>query len=177
MNKEKISVDDFVKKYTAFTSDKAKETYMASLMNSSAYISYAVKIVTAQQILQNSCFDKQGKVHIDSCKKYLLYIAAIFNFYTNIRLDETQIMQDYDTLEKLNLINAFIRLMPERELKMFDTVLKMAQDDLLANYCGLEHYLENKLSNIDQVSKQTLTFLLEKFVDMAKTYDNTKSPL
>lgn len=171
MNKEKISVDEFVKKYKAFTSDKAKETYIASLVNMSAYVPYAVKIVTAQQILQSSCFNKQGNIHIDSCKKYLLYIAAIFNFYTNVQLSETQIMQDYDALEKLNVINIFIKLMPERDLKIFDTVLKMSQDDLLANYCGLEHYLEKKLSNIDQTSKQTLAFLLEKIVDIAKAED------
>lgn len=144
MSEKKITVKDFVKQYKKLNSDATKNIYIKSMIKDDCYIPYAVKIATANTILENSCFDKDGNIKFDSCKKYLMYVWAIFSLYTDIELEVKNIMDEYDMLEKEDLVSMVILLIPKREMEIFDTVLKMRQDDLIANYCGLENYLERK---------------------------------
>lgn len=147
MSEKKITVKDFVKQYKKLNSDATKNIYIKSMIKDDCYIPYAVKIVTANTILENSCFDKDGNIKFDSCKKYLMYVWAIFSLYTDIELEVKNIMDEYDVLQKEGLVDIIIDSISDIEKKEFDYVLKMRQDDFVANYCGFENYIERKLKN------------------------------
>lgn len=166
---KRITVDEFLKTYNKFSSDTAKQTYLKTIIKHNQYVGYATKIVMANMILEKSCFNKDtGEVCFDSCKKYLMYVWAVLHMYTLIDMNVEHIMDDYDKLESNNWICLLMSMIPERELKQFDTVLKMRQDDLIANHCGLEHYLDRKMNKgsnewakVIQPALTTLTQVLE----------------
>lgn len=161
MSEKKITVKDFVKQYKKLNSDATKNIYIKSMIKDDCYIPYAVKIATANTILENSCFDKDGNIKFDSCKKYLMYVWAIFSLYTDIELEVKNIMDEYDVLQKEGLIDIIIDSISDIEKKEFDYVLKMRQDDFIANYCGLENYIERKLKNEIKKMDNGLDILLQ----------------
>ncbi len=151
MNKDnvtnKIEVIELVNQYNKFTSEKLKVDYLKSTIKINTYVNYMSKVFYANQILKNSCYDEKNNVKLDSCKKYLLYIYSIFILYTNINLHEDNLINEYDLLESNNLVDEIIKLIPDKEVHTFDTVLKMCQDDMMSNYYELHGYIDKKLKD------------------------------
>lgn len=161
MTNKTYTVQEFIKKYNSFTSEKAKETFLKSVIKNN-YVDFLVKVEYARKIIELSGFRKEtGKPHMDSCKQYLLYIFSIITMYTNIVMDEQKVHEEYDKLEKNHLIVLILSMLPEREIKMFDSILQMQKDDWFTNYHGFEHYLEIEsekgktwlLKNMDTIIK------------------------
>jgi len=153
-----ISVTDLVAKYTSLNAPTAKENYLKSVIQIKPYISYATKIVYINKIIDNSCYDENKNIHIDSCKKYLLYVQALIMAYTNIMFDVKDPINEYDRLDSSGLLEIILSMIPEGELQSFDTMLKMKQDDLMTNYYGIHAYIDKKLKDFyprlgDSVSK------------------------
>ena len=67
-----IIIDKLVDGYLKRTSTKMKEEYLKTVIKVKPYIGYGVKIFLADTIIKTSCL-KEGRVYIDSCKKYMLY--------------------------------------------------------------------------------------------------------
>lgn len=133
MNKE-ISVENFVKKFEGFKNDSAREAYLKQCVKFVDYIDFEVVQAICDGILANSCVDKDGNVRIDSCKKYVMYVYAIFDQYTNIKVNSKEWMKEFNMLYRNGLVDMVCQLMPERLMATLDSVLKMKSDDLIANY-------------------------------------------
>lgn len=146
MENNRIDILDLIDNYNKRTSEKTKEEFLKSKIKIVPYIDYATKIILAKNIILNSCY-KNDIFYVDSCKKYLLYIYAILKHWTNLNIEEVNLISQYDLLDRNGLIEKILGLIPEKEISSFGTILEMKENDLMMNERNI-HSVVNK--NIDK---------------------------
>lgn len=173
MENKKIDVNELIDAYKKRSSDKLKDEFLKTKINIVPYISYGMKMAFADNIVNNCCY-KDGIVKIDSCKKYLLYIYALFKYWTNLDIKEESLLQQYDLLDEAGLIEKIIALIPEKEVSTFSTILEMKENDLSVNDYGTYALINKKtemyapkLLNIVEIFLTSLEAKIEK-LDVSK---------
>lgn len=132
--RKKVAVDELVNKYSKLKTKEAKDAYLKGAVQFTDYINFEVVGEICTNILANSCYDADGNVKIDSCKKYLMYVFAIFDQYTNINVDAKDWLNQFNQLYRYGLVDAVCALIPEANMATLDSVLKMKTDDMMTNY-------------------------------------------
>ena len=145
MEIKNIEVKDFVDRYVKFNTTTAKETYLKTAVKFVDYMNFEVVEVLCDQILANSCIDKNGNVKVDTCKKYLMYIYVIFDQYTNITVHSDKWLEEFNLLSKAGLVETVCQLMPESLITTLDSVLKMKTDDMMTNYYEPHAFISNQV--------------------------------
>lgn len=171
-----IIIDKLIDGYLKRTSIKMKEEYLKTVIKIKPYVSYGVKIFLADTIIKTSCL-KDGRVYIDSCKKYLLYIYALIDTYTNIEINQKDWLFQYDRLDSLGLIESILALISEKERATFKTILDMKLDDLMTNRYGIYAYIDEQMDRaakiVPELSK-AFGPLIEKLSKQVETLDENK---
>ena len=129
-----VSVKEFVKALTNRSSDDARRVYLEGTLAVKDYERYEVVCAICDQIIASSYFTADGQFKVDSCKKYLMYVSALLNTYTNIRFDESDALGDFNLLQRYGLVDVIINYIPDAQVAMFDSVLNMKSNDLMTNY-------------------------------------------
>ena len=171
-----ITIDKLIDGYLKRTSIKMKEEYLKTVIKVKPYVSYGVKIFLADTIIKTSCL-KDGRVYIDSCKKYLLYIYALIDTYTNIEINQKEWMFQYDRLDSLGLIEPILALIPEKERSTFKTILDMKLDDLMTNKYGIYAYIDEQMDRAAKIAPEigkAFGPLIEKLSKQIETLDENK---
>ena len=171
-----ITIDKLIDNYLKRTSIKMKEEYLKVAIKVKPYISYTAKVVLADSIVKTSCL-KDGRVHIDSCKKYLLYVYTLIDAYTNIEINQKEWIFQYDRLDSLGLIESILALIPERERVTFKTILDMKQDDLMTNKYGTHAFVEEQVNRVTAIAPElskAFAPLVEKLNEKIETLDENK---
>lgn len=171
-----ITIDKLIDGYLQRTSIKMKEEYLKIAIKVKPYIGYGVKIFLADNIIKTSCL-KNGRVYIDSCKKYLLYIYALIDTYTNIEINQKEWMFQYDRLDSLGLIEPILALIPEKERATFKTILDMKLDDLMTNRYGTYAFIDEQMDRFTTIAPEiakVFTPLVDKLNKQVETLDENK---
>lgn len=129
-----VTVKEFVKALTTRSSDDARRIYLEGTLAVKDYERYEVVCAICDQIVASSYFTGDGQFKLDSCKKYLMYVSALLNTYTNIRFDENDALGDFNLLQRYGLVDVIIGYIPDAQVAMFDSVLNMKSNDLMTNY-------------------------------------------
>ena len=176
MNKtmEKISVIDFVEKYRKNTTPQQKETYLNKNLIITPYVGYLVKELQAKNIVKESSLDDKGHVSINSSKRYILYIYSLIKLYTNLKMEPTDIINDYDMLDSSGLLDEILKRIPEKEKTTFDTMVNMQYDDFMTNYYNIHGYLDNKLKTLYPYIGDSITHLLDSSSAFLENLDENK---
>lgn len=173
---KRIDLYKLVEEYKKRSSTKLKEEFLKAYIKIVPYLGYATKIFLAQNIINQTCM-KDGKVHIDSCKKYIMYIYTMIKFYTNIDIHEKDLMIQYDLLDENNMIEKILDLIPEKERITFKTILDMKQDDLMTNKYGTHAFIEEQMDRIEGASSkfsEAFAPLVDTLTEKVKTLDENK---
>lgn len=171
-----ITIDKLIDGYLKRTSIKMKEEYLKTVIKVKPYVSYGVKIFLADTIIKTSCL-KDGRVYIDSCKKYLLYIYALIDTYTNIEINRKEWMFQYDRLDSLGLIEPILALISEKERATFKTILDMKLDDLMTNRYGIYAYIDEQIDRAAKIAPEigkAFGPLIDKLNKQVETLDENK---
>lgn len=173
---KRIDLYKLVENYKKRSSTKLKEEFLKAQVKIVPYQGYTTKLFLAQNIINISCM-KDGKVHIDSCKKYIMYIYTMIKFYTNIDIHEKDLMIQYDLLDENNMIEKILNLIPEKERITFKTILDMKQDDLMTNKYGTHAFVEEQMDRIENISSkfsEAFAPVIETLTEKVKTLDESK---
>lgn len=171
-----ITIDKLIDGYLKRTSIKMKEEYLKTVIKVKPYVSYGVKIFLADTIIKTSCL-RDGRVYIDSCKKYLLYIYALIDTYTNIEINQKELVFQYDRLDSLGLIEPILSLVSEKERATFKTILDMKLDDLMTNKYGIYAYIDDQMDRFTTIAPEiakVFTPLIDKLSKQVETLDENK---
>ena len=163
-----ITVKEFVDGYKKQTDDvtNKKEKYIKKFVGNN-YVNYATKLSVADQIVQLSSTNQvdgqvNGQIKINSSLRYLLYVFNLIDLYTNITVDFSNILEEYDLLEEQGLVDELIRLMPQREVTSFETILKMVFYDFIQNNYENHAFISNQVQRIVDIFTATTSPLIEK---------------
>lgn len=171
-----LSIDKLIENYLRRTSTKMKEEYLKAAIKVKPYVGYGAKVFLANTIINTTCL-KDGRVHIDSCKKYLLYVFSLIDTYTNIEVDSKNWMLQYDRLDSLGLIEPILALIPEKEIVTFKTILDMKLDDLMTNRYGIHAYIEEQMDRFSAIAPEigkAFSPLIDKLSKQIETLDENK---
>lgn len=166
-----IVVSEFVKKYDS-TTDKMKLSVLKEI-KSEKYIDYEIKIARMTNILQHTSFDTNGEIKFQSPAKHMLFAMAIIDMYTNLKINDNNIINDFNMLNKSGLIDVLLSVkdnsvIPTREIIECTSILNMLEDDFIANYCDL-------YSVIERVSTKILKQYMDIFNDVIEQLTNNKN--
>lgn len=167
---KKITVKELIEKYNKNKQDDAQiEKHILSV-----YVPYEEKCAMCQGVI-----DATTKVNIgndtilkqDSAAMVMLYRMQMINKYTDIQIDFSHVLTDYNLLDRYDLIDNIIAYIKTSERKKMDEILSMKIKDYHENYRSffslwnsivdkfkiVGHNFADKLNDI--VDEQTLTDL------------------
>lgn len=169
----RIDLYKLAENYNKRISTKMKEEFLKSQIKIIPYVGYGTKMFLADQIVNTSCI-KNDNVHIDSCKKYVLYIYTLIKYWTNIDIKETDLLNQYDTLDKYGLVEEIIGLIPEKEVVTFKSILDMKQNDLMMNKYENHAFIKEELEKIYPKFDAVISPLLDRLIDKIESLDENK---
>ena len=169
-----ISVKEFVKTIKNRASEDARRVYIEGTLAVKDYERYEVVCAICDQIIANSYFTTDGQFKVDSCKKYLLYVSALLNTYTNIRFDENDMLGDFNLLQRYGLIDVIINYIPEAQVAMFDSVLNMKSNDIMTNYYEPHAFVKEQLVKFAPLINGWIESFLGAAEEMIKDIDVNK---
>lgn len=106
------------------------------------YMHWLMKVAEAENIVQKSCYDKDGNFRLNSPLRYYLYIITIIKNYTDLEFTESEMMSEFDLLEE-NGVDDMIVSMAD-DVARFTKVMQMTLDDHMENYRSLVGYVDGK---------------------------------
>lgn len=169
-----VSVKEFVKTIKNRASEDARRVYIEGTLAVKDYERYEVVCAICDQIIANSYFTTDGQFKVDSCKKYLLYVSALLNTYTNIRFDENDMLGDFNLLQRYGLIDVIINYIPEAQVTMFDSVLNMKSNDIMTNYYEPHAFVKEQLVKFAPLIHDWIESFLGAAEEMIKDIDINK---
>ena len=169
-----VSVKEFVKTIKNRASEDARRVYIEGTLAVKDYERYEVVCAICDQIIANSYFTTDGQFKVDSCKKYLLYVSALLNTYTNIKFDENDMLGDFNLLQRYGLIDVIINYIPEAQVAMFDSVLNMKSNDIMTNYYEPHAFVKEQLVKFAPLIHGWIESFLGAAEEMIKDIDVNK---
>lgn len=168
-----ITVKQFVDSYTKLTNDTTKQTLLDSIKTVD-YMDYSLVTYYANQILANSCFDENGNIHIDSCKKYLMTVFTLINAYTSIKCTPENWVEEYDLLNKNGLLPIIIARIPDNAVKDLENFLQMKFDDLMTNSYEGHAFINQLFSKLLPSLTNSIGSLSDAATNFIENFDEAK---
>ena len=106
------------------------------------YMNWLIKVAEAENIVQKSCYDKDGNFRLNSPLRYYLYIITIIKNYTDLEFTDGETMSEFNLLEE-NGVNDMIVGMTD-DVARFTKAMQMTLDDHMENYRSLVGYVDGK---------------------------------
>ena len=106
------------------------------------YMHWLLKVGEAENIVQKSSYDQDGKFRLNSPLRYYLYMITVVKNYTDLEFGDGEMMRDFNLLEENGVNDMLLALIDD--VKRFDTVLKMTLNDHFENYRSLPSYFDSK---------------------------------
>ena len=159
MDKNKtMTVKEFVDQYNALQGDKAKETFVQSII-ATTYVPFETKCDLCKTIINASFYKKEEKedgsytkiLHIDSPAKYMLYGLQIVKSYTRIDVNFKNSVEEFNMLNKHGLLDVIFEFCSEREMKEFKMVLDMVESDVMQNEYETHAFIRNQVERFGEL--------------------------
>lgn len=171
---KRVDIEEFIKKYNSYKSESAKDNYLKTTITPTGYHDFAVVCVEADGIIKSSFYDKNGDLHIDSIRKYINYVFTILRYYTNIDVDESNFMHEYDALSEYGLIDKIVKIIPEDYIKTLDSVISMKTQDVMTNEYEIHSYINKQLTKLYPHIGNALDKSIEILNNLIKNMESKK---
>lgn len=171
---KKMTVKEFVKKYTSLKNDKLKENVINDI-KIKEYIPYERKADLCKALVNTSFYDKKedenGNIirtfKRDSIVEYMMFNLMLVNEYTSIEVEFKNNIEEFNMLNepnvvitdesgkelKLGLIDILISKIPDRELKEFHMILDLTKKDLIQNEYETHAFIKSQVERFSEVLK------------------------
>lgn len=152
-----MKINDFIKKYNAA---KDKDKFLTDHIKRD-YVSYHEKIADCDGIIKIS-MERDGIFKINTPAQYMMFMIQIITRYTDIEKDDNP-LEFFEKLDELNLIDAIVSKIPEREFNSYNTILNMIQSDYMENNRNIISFFETKFKALG-LSVDTLLETIQQYV-------------
>lgn len=164
----KINVQKFVDGYNKCATAKTKETYLKKL-NVKDYVDYEVKIALAAKIVNASSYDveKPNVVRVNSPMRHVLFTYTVLSYYTDLDMHSDKMFEEYNILNKSDLIEVITNLIPEHELSEMAGIVAMTYDDFLINYREPHNFIASQIDKLGTLFEYLPDGALDKIAETA----------
>lgn len=131
-----------------------------SLLNIKNYLSYVDKKIICEYIVERSLdIDNDGLVYCDYFIKEIAFNVEVLRKYANLEFNNEHLIEEYDELVKLGIINIIKMCLNPSELKFIETMIDKEIEQRIK--------IENSLSKV-------MSKTLNRFIDMVDKNTNPK---
>lgn len=106
------------------------------------YMNWLLKVGEAENIVQKSCYDKDGNFRLNSPLRYYIFIVTVIKNYTDLEFEDGDMMHDFNLLEENGIDDMIVGMV--EDIARFTKVLQMTLDDHMENYRSLPSYFDSK---------------------------------
>jgi hypothetical protein len=148
-NNEKITVENLLKAMAKVS--EAKRSYDFSKHITRQYMPYTEKCALVKNIIDKTSYVESDGVRVyrrNTNSMFFIFSIKIIEYYTNIKIDVSQIAKEYDALVESGAMNNLMEQIPQKEVSILQGMLDMERDDLEANTRSLVAYLDDKYEAI-----------------------------
>ena len=159
----KINVDGFLREYSVAAKQQgsAMQTFIKKhIVND--YVDFMTKCAYCDRIIDTTCRKKDGErsiIRFDSVTQGLFFVMRLIDLYTDIEINNNDLIGDYDKLTKSGAIKYLIDNIPKSEYNEFSGILDMKLDDLRDNEYSITALLYN-LKQSFSLSEEVITDVL-----------------
>ena len=179
--KKDFNIKDFVNGYVKNTNQSDRESYIRTKLKTLDYLDYSEKVLVAENIIGTTSYaivssekDKQlkrtNKIKFNSPMRYVLFVMTVVNKYTNIEVDSSNAMPDFDLLNKNGLIEIIFDAIGEREITELKTIIDMVLQDFRENECNINSLITNQVESLFNAIENFIP-MIDKIIDKLKTID------
>lgn len=179
-NKDTYTVESFCKKYNETNIEETKKTLIEKIINPH-YVSYEMKITICEMILENSYYKKTEvngievkKLHVNSPAQYMLYCLNLIKYYTNITVDFSKSLEEFNMLNECGLLDILCNYIPEKELKEFRMILDMLENDIMQNKYETHAFISNQVERFGELFGRVAKPALDRLSEVLENMDEKK---
>jgi len=149
----------FIDEFVELKDDTAKKRFIKKHVVNH-YMNFETKVSEANAILEKSCYVTEGgirKYRRNSAIRYMLFVLSVYKNYTDIEIDTTNSLLQFNLLEKNQVFPLIVNEIGA-DYEQFKIILETAFEDDDANYRSLSGQIdrfENAVVTIaDELAKQ-----------------------
>ena len=163
-NIEKIKLSEIIEKLNKRNSQSAKDVVLKSIQFKN-HVSYVIKEVTAKNIIQIAHFTYPKDVNVNDMsdeqlsnikpvpnlnrsKQYILTAVMIVDLFTNIEIDFSNAMVEYDKLIEYGLLEYMLNNINESEIKEFNMLIDYEYEKYYHKYYSIQSYFDKKINEL-----------------------------
>lgn len=157
IKKNGITVKSFVEKYEKIATQNLKDKYINDNLKTVAYVGFLMKDSVAKNIVDTTTYkkDENGNktdiIEVKSSARYLFFTLNVIELYTNLIVDFTKAIDEYDLLVKSGLLPIIMSKLPEQEVAEFKTILDMSFDDVMQNEFSTQAFVTKQVTRISDL--------------------------
>ena len=175
MSSKEYTVKNIVKRYQKLVNTQAKEKFLSDVLSVKNYIPVNTKVTYADIIANNTSFDKDGNFKLNSSARMILCNLKCIDLYTNLKVDFTDMDNEYDLLKESGLYDSIMKALPEKDLSEFYTFVDLCCGDLEANYNSPKAYVSREVERFGTLIGVSTTPLLNKIANGIDNLDDVKT--
>lgn len=176
---KKYTVEEFCKQYDGFGSSQLKENFVKSIMNPH-YVPYEKKIAICEKIIESSYYKTTEidgvttrKLHVNSPTQYILYHLYLVKEYTHIDVKFNNVLEEFNLLNKSDVIDLICGLISEKEYKEFRVLLDMIESDVMQNEYETHAFITGQVERFADLFGHVALPALEKIGEALDNMDES----
>ena len=164
---KEYTIREFVEGYEKnVESDDEKSFVNKNVKLINSYIDFLNKVNLCELLINTTCMDNNGNIRFDSVTRDILYKLNLINMYTNINVEfgdsNNPLNEQYDMLQKYNLIFFIINIIPIGERKEMEKILEEKLDDFKNNNCSTASCINKQFDRFTNLSLTLLNPIVEE---------------
>ena len=150
-----MTVDFFIKQLPM---NKDKEKYFDEKIMNPKYVPYEEKTAKCENIIRSTSVVKDETTGVEIYKRNtpacnLFFNLTLIDLYTNIDIDFTHALKDYNALEERGCIDEFLKRIPKTEYVLWQKMIDMVANDYMENERSIVSFFETKLGAVDKTAE------------------------
>jgi hypothetical protein len=128
-----MKVKELCDGYKAEKTEAMKREFLRKNIKIRNYVPYAEKVYIARAMVEGTNLTEEGILKLDSPRQYLNQTYAQLQLYTDIEINESAWVEEYDQLSESGMLIEIKDLLPPKDLDEFDNIVEMVLEDLMCN--------------------------------------------
>ena len=178
---KKYTVTTFIEEFNKKETDEKLKNFLEKVVCVS-YLPFETKADLCEKLVQGTSYknitDLNGnsvkKLHIDNPARYMIYHLNLVSYYTNISINMTQALKDFNLLNNGPYLDAIISFIPEKEIAEIKMLLEMTESDFMQNEYNITNYIDKQIESLGQRIGFGSEMFLKQFGDNLDKLDEQK---
>ena len=153
-----MKVNEFIEQMNKMEKEKVADFLHKRLITE--YVNFENKIDLCQSIIKNTSYSKiseEGCVwKKQNAMEFLFFNIKLISVYTDVEIEDGNVMENYNALNKLDYIATLLYTIPQREFEEFNDIMSMCKEDQASNERNLTSAIIDLLALVGGIGQTAI---------------------